>query len=294
MRSLFSAFFAIVLCCSSFTQAVCAAIDTGDKIDISTVNNTLNPGGGYTNDYTYRMTSGGGANGGEFLIRKLVLPVTSPETFTGDIFKTFCIEHSETISLNGNYWVTVDPVALRGGPGYNTPPLSLPYTPGSSLPSGTGDPVGAATQWLFGTYSNSWLDDFTLASTAYTFSYNDDAWAGYLQEAIWFLEEEITGTLSAQAQALVDTANAPLTYTTGEIANTLYDVRAMNLWTTRNDKSLANNYTYTYEGLAQSQLILVGTTMRESTVPEPSTILIWGGLAGIGLIINRRRQSKLG
>jgi hypothetical protein len=64
-----------------------------------------------------------------------------------------------------------------------------------------------------------------------------------------------------------------------------YDVLALNLWTTKNGD--------TYSGLAQSQLYRVSTTGTEQ-VPEPATVLVWGGLAAIGgVIVRRQRRSQV-
>lgn len=256
-----------------------AAIQTGDQVSINRDPGGPDPAYGFANtDRTF-----GSASGGEFKVTKV-----------GDassVLKSFCLERQEFISLPGTYWATIESKSLAGGAGYASP--SLPYLPGSALPAGVGDPISTATSWLFGSYVNNALgaltngDAFGGGGANGSFVYDNDSWVNALQDAIWYLEEELgalgAGTfngLSQAARQLVNSANANAgsAYTDGVVA--------MNLWSTRTTDGSGN---YVYDGSAQSQLVYipVGTV----PTPEPATLAVWAGMFGLAAALRLRRRT---
>jgi hypothetical protein len=83
---------------------------------------------------------------------------------SGAVFTTFCIERSEYFYPGTSYIATINPYekAINGG-----------LDPGIG-----GDTLSKASAWLFGTYSQK------------GFSTTQDA--TYFQQALWYLEDEIT------------------------------------------------------------------------------------------------------
>ena len=151
---------------------------------------------------------------------------------------TFCLERDEYISFDTPYRAELGTVALMGG--QNTD---------------AGDPLDSKTAYLFSNFHHG-TNGGGLWSTA------------DLQEAIWFIEEELTGytlsSLSSGAQTLVNLAQANKN-------ESLYDVRVMNLYDTAN-------------GHCQSML---------TVVPEPATVVLWSicGVCSL-LFLRHRRQLK--
>lgn len=175
-----------------------------------------------------KFVDGPGSPGGEFGID--VLPVV------GTNFITFCLEYNEYINFGSTYKVaSVGTAAINGGVGGGNP-----------------DPISNATAYLYTQFRAGSLAGYL----------GDVASANSLQNAIWFLENEI-GSVSGQA---LTWANLGLANGTG-----LGNVRVMNLTTLSGE-------------VAQDQLMMV---------PEPETYAML--LAGLGLMgfVARRRQRKL-
>ena len=153
---------------------------------------TIGPG-----DYQYGI-------GGEF--KATVGSEGIPGYSTGSTFQTFCLERNEYFSYGTTYYVNINDEAVNGGVGGPSP-----------------DPLDARTAWLY----NEFLDG-TL--TGYDFDDNDigrRTSAAALQNAIWFLEDEIdslqTGSL---ADTFVQMAEASDWYSNGFIGN----IRIMNMY----------------------------------------------------------------
>jgi hypothetical protein len=168
-------------------------------------------------------------------------------------FETFCIEVGQFISLPGTYDASISDGAKPGGPGGN----------------GTIDRIGIGTAYLYSAFAT-----MTLSSYNYTPGSGRAADAALLQQAIWYLENEISLTGGQIA------ANKFLSATTGFLgaitkygaavfddANGQFGVGALNLGAPPGFVS-------------QDQLIMVpdgGATL----------ILLGAALSGLGLI--RRR-----
>ncbi|MFA6187473.1 MAG: PEP-CTERM sorting domain-containing protein, partial [Phycisphaerae bacterium] len=144
---------------------------------------------------------------------------------------TFCIEIQEHINIGSTYNAQANTKAIKGG-------------------EAVSDPLDPKTAWLFNQYSTGAI---VLGSNADRADF---------QLAIWKLEDEFTGVLTAQAQTYYDLAAASTWTDIGLI-------RVLNLGTA------ADNFQY--------QDLLV--TANEN-VPEPATIAI---LCLGGLLLRRKK-----
>ena len=166
----------------------------------------------------------------------------------GNPFISFCLELNEHINLNGNqgYYAVVANTAVNGGGGPNPDPISL------------------VTAYLY--------SQFRANVGAYSDQQRDD-----LQNAIWFMEEEI-GSASAAGAALVTAAKSALgqnALTDAQLkalnANGAYNVRALNVYSNPELTSLN-----------QDMLAMV---------PEPSTYAA-GALLLIPVLVQIRRKLR--
>ena len=147
--------------------------------------------------------------GGEFRVVQLYVAPQAVE-----VFKTFCLEYSEHISLGGDYVATLEGGAILGG-----------------VSGGTNyyDPPRGATQWLYQAYRTSFLDDVT------AFEYDEADWADALQLVFWRLEGEMTSFVP-YAAGMEANAEPVANYF---LANQWIDnyqtsqVQVMNLWHTQ-------------------------------------------------------------
>lgn len=166
------------------------------------------------------------SNGGPFWVDNI-------STGENHLLLTFCLEKDETIAYGTHYRAELSDIVLRGGANTDA-----------------GDPLDTRTAYLFTNFHHG-------TDTAKGWSTKD------LQEAIWFIEEELPGhTLSAGAKALVEESN--------KANGSLYDVRAMNL----------------YQGDVHRQSVL-------TVVPEPATVVLWGICGVCGLVLARRRKRSV-
>jgi hypothetical protein len=175
-------------------------------------------------------------------------------------FLTFCIELDETIVYGPNYNVKVSGQADKGG--NNTD---------------SGDPISASTAWLFKKFTEGTL----VGTGGFTLT---DAGGNALQNAIWFLEEEIADAApGASYKALVDAALAANGIAAGDYA-----------------AARAQNQGGAYEYLVRALNVYSGGSYPDGTptafnqdllvvVPEPTTYIA-GGLALLPLLIGLRSR----
>jgi hypothetical protein len=190
---------------------------------------------------TVKLSNRPGSPGGEFLAT-VVDGTGIPGHVDGDSFITFCLEKSEYITFGREYDVVVSTAAKNGG--------------GGSV-NGQ-DPLDVRTAWLYSLVRSGTLTSYDYSAARTT--------ANELQEAFWFLEQEI-GSVDGLAQTWVGNANTALA--NGDITG-LGNVRVMNL---------------TYQGAqAQDQLIMV---------PLPTSLAAGAMvLAALGVAYVRRARLR--
>lgn len=191
-------------------------------------------------------------SGGEFNISNYDSEVTNNyvagKTLIKGGFESFCLEAHESVTIPGVYNAVLNSEykAIQGGNG-----------------STTGfDVISVGTAYLYSLFATG-----NLIGYDYTVGTGRVASAKALQEAIWSLEDETGGNISAYQALLISKF--------GSLANAKMDVTSANNY----GVSVLNLYT-AGGALAQDQLVLV---------PEPSIMLLLGlGLIGVGVL---RRKS---
>jgi hypothetical protein len=273
--------------CVVLPHQASAAITNGTSITIT--NNSgasLNPIGGV-------------GGGGEFQVNQLPIGGIGSE-----VFKTFCLEFSEHFTPGNNYTATINGGAIGGGEWGQTAHYY--------------DPLSNETKWLYGAYHDHAVD---LGASG--FAYGNANWASALQLVIWRLEGEAdvfgTGVNQVWKDHAGNTALAAYDITPGSVyddATKLYNwvfgagasltstgnanVRVLNLWTSAIDPllypqldmlnstgDLARDQVIPSKA-AQSQLYYQSSE-SPPVAPEPTTLLIWSGLAIAGVVAAKRR-----
>ena len=127
-------------------------------------------------------------------------------------FETFCIEYNEEFSPGGNYNYAISSAAIKGG-------------------TTTGDPLSKGTALLYSEFAQGILPSYD-----YTPGSGRISTAGDLQNAIWWLEGEISlSTSQVNANVFLTGANGAVTLFGSEAAAKsdaaagLYGVYAINL-----------------------------------------------------------------
>jgi hypothetical protein len=171
-------------------------------------------------------------------------------------FITFCLEYNEHIGFGTTYDVSIDSNAILGGQGNAAGIGSGSWTTPFSTTGSNGDALDPRTAYLYSSFLAG-----TLTSVS-GFTYGDNASGLALQDAIWYIENEITTLGPGLARNLVIAAQ---TANWTDIGN----VRVLNLYEGGNNR--------------QSQLVMI-------PLPAGTTMAGLGlfGLAGIRVVRRRR------
>jgi hypothetical protein len=176
----------------------------------------------------------------------------------GSSFQTFCIEHNEVIyPYSQTYNATVNTGAINGGVGGQIPGTSF-------------DPVSQGTGWLYSMFaSGNWDAQYAkYYGSGYNYDGDRSTSAAMLQQAIWYLEDEIT--LSA-----------------ADIAANIYIQAALDKFNGDAKGGSASDfgvYALNLSGNGQDQLYFAGTPVPDGG----TTVLLLGlGLAGLAAISRR-------
>lgn len=201
---------------------------------------------------TIKLTNGPGAGpGGEF--HATVLSGGS------GTFETFCLEYNEYFSYGETLKVKgISSFAANGGINHG-----IGGTP-------TTDPLDARTAYLYTQFRSFFTGGPGLSGYDYNSATLRPGDADALQNAIWFLENEITSVTGQAATWVAQANNAVANGSWSGLGN----VQVLNLYRGAN-----------FATHAQDQLYI-------TPVPEPETYLML--LAGLGLMgfVARRRQQR--
>jgi hypothetical protein len=181
------------------------------------------------------------------------LAKVDPSGSVGWGFQSFCLEYTEHFNPGSTYDYVISPGASYGGAGGN----------------GSIDLISRGTAWLYSQFASG-----TLAGYVYTPGSARSASAGALQNAIWWLEHEIS-LANPSANAFIDAA---IDFYGDEVSARLdafanQGVAALNLTYTDNRGKVINR---------QDQLILV---------PDGGMTVVLLGMVLTGLGLMRRRLS---
>lgn len=187
----------------------------------------------------------------------------------GELFRTFCLEQNEFIDFDQRGFIitSIGNAAVNGGKGGGNP-----------------DEIEAATAWLFYNFTIGTLDSLVSG-----YSYGDTASANALQNAIWYLEEEIDTLPTGLVKDLIDIASAA--DATVALARTV----VLNIvWSTDRHgfQGLYDNVMGPLQTNATPAQSVLYVTPENFVVPEASTIAVWSVLSVIGLAATYRKRAQ--
>jgi hypothetical protein len=208
----------------------------------------------------------GSGPGGEYVVYSTVPNPKNPSSriVGNSLFDTFCLERNEYLNFSGDFIVDdLSRESRNGGMG-------------GQNSSGVADPLDPRTAYLYEQFYFQRLSGYDFKNTG-----DRNANADQLQNAIWFLENELTGKGA-----------------TGESLNYMYDPTDMTIaektlgkdsrayhWIFEADKAVRDgtcigeqvrvvNLLDNHHGRAQDVLAVA--------IPEPGSLFIWGVLFGTG------------
>lgn len=227
---------------------------------------------GLANADTVKLTGGPGYGGGAFgatlkvetaVISGHAAPFTPFSSLADGAtlnFPTFCLEHGEFFTPGTSYFVEYSTSAMFGG-------------------TGSGDPLGSATAWLYSQVRTSPASAAlqTIFGAA-GFDLGNSTHNRLVQEAVWTLEGEsfTAGSNATTLANLVALANA-------NQDGSLYSVMVMRMWGQRTWNTSTNSWNFS--DVKQDQLVLI---------PLPSAA--WAGMSMIAGVVGfgviRRRSLR--
>lgn len=219
----------------------------------------------FSGKVTYVGIAFGSGGGGEMQLH-LDSGLTLVQTDMNGYWLSSCLEHNEGIGSSTQYYGIINESGTPANP------ISYSVNGGVAGQTGpSGDPLSGGTAWLYTHFRAGDLNTIVAG-----FTYNDTPSATSLQNAIWYLEDEIANPVGdSLAQALLAAA-AP------HMNDSLGSVRVLNIYGLNSSGDGPN-----LNDLRQDQLVLVGD---HPFVPLPSAA--WGGgmlLAGMIAWALRRR-----
>jgi len=216
--------------------------------------------------------------GGEFMVfetgyeANYASVATYDSWWYGSGFGTFSLELNEyAVTYPSGY--TVDPYAMNGGIGGGNP-----------------DPLSVGTGWLYDQYSLG-----TLAGYDYNPGAGRAASAAQLQEAFWWLEDELSSSYDVSENSFLSLAGSSLGM--GSFEDLKGDADPLNSSVAVINFTSESGYMLLSEGgdsepgdseHMQSMLVRTGTV----SVPDNGLTLVLLGIAVLGSLVFNRRLAK--
>jgi len=174
-------------------------------------------------------------------------------------WQTFCVERGEYIFPGGIYGLEIDPYAVQGGLGGQDVDLD-----GDTV-ADDADTLSAESAWLYTEFRKQTLGGYAWASGA---AREADALA--LQDAFWYLEDELATKPGGKAGGWIDDAVTAV---------------SSGAWSGTGSVTVANLYAIDYTTGAKVEK----QSMLMMSIPSPGALLLGGlGTALVGWLRKRR------